>query len=127
MSFPHLRSKANRRDDGAVAVEFALILVPFLMILVGIFEYSLAFNHLQSLHAAAREGARAGALVPGSECAAADSAMSLSVGGGTCVVVSTCPGGSAEVTMTATRDIEVLFFTKTVTLTGKGEFRCEVS
>jgi Flp pilus assembly protein TadG len=118
--------REQRNDRGAVAVEFALILVPFLMILVGVLEFSLAFNHQQSLHAAAREGARAGALVPGSECAAANSAMSASVGGGTCAVVTNCPGDSVLVTMTASRDISIVFLPVwTVNLTGKGEFRCE--
>lgn len=48
----------TRRDKGAVAVEFALILPIFLIIVLGIVEFGRAFNLQVSLSEAARETAR---------------------------------------------------------------------
>ncbi len=47
-----------RRDRGAVAVEFALVLIPLLIILMGIIDFGRAYNQQLSLSAAAREGVR---------------------------------------------------------------------
>ena len=69
------RSIRRRRDDGAVGVEFALLVIPFMVLALGIIQYSVAYNKLQATHAAAREGARAGAIAPGNECTAANAAM----------------------------------------------------
>lgn len=121
------RRRRSKDERGAVGVEFALLIIPFMVLALGIMQYSVGYNKLQSLHAAAREGARAGSLVPGSECAAAASAMVAGIGGGTCTVVASCPGDAAEVTMVTTHDINIIVFSQTVTLTGRGEFRCEIS
>lgn len=51
-----------RSDDGASAVEFAIILIPLLLILTGIIDYGRVFANQISLSGAAREGARAMAL-----------------------------------------------------------------
>jgi|GEM_PF-480517 len=54
--------KRRRDDDGAAAVEFALI-VPFLLvILFGIISYGVMLSFRQSLSQAATEGARAAAV-----------------------------------------------------------------
>jgi Flp pilus assembly protein TadG len=45
-------------DSGAVAVEFALVMVPLLLILFGIIDFGFAFNNQLAVTAAAREGAR---------------------------------------------------------------------
>ncbi|MFT7649179.1 MAG: hypothetical protein ACI8Y4_003936 [Candidatus Poriferisodalaceae bacterium] len=117
----------ERSERGAVGVEFALLVIPFMMIVLGIIQYSVGYNKLQSLHASAREGARAGALVPGNECATAQSAMvSGGVGAGTCTVLASCPGEASEVTMTAPYSINLILFSTNVALTGRGEFRCEI-
>lgn len=46
------------REKGAVAVEFALVLPVFLVLVLGIFEFGRAFNIQISLSQAARESAR---------------------------------------------------------------------
>ena len=55
------RSKMHR-EDGAAAVEFALIVGLLAMLVFGMMEYGLAFWQLQSLRAATREGARVAAV-----------------------------------------------------------------
>lgn len=45
-------------DSGAVAVEFALVMVPLLLILFGIIDFGFAFDNQLAVTAAAREGAR---------------------------------------------------------------------
>lgn len=51
-----------RREDGAAAVEFALIVGVLVMLIFGMLQFGLAFFQLQNLRAATREGARAGAV-----------------------------------------------------------------
>lgn len=55
-------SHATERDDGgqsgAAAVEFALIMIPLVLILFGIIEFGLAYNRQQGMHAGSREAAR---------------------------------------------------------------------
>jgi len=51
-----------RRQDGAAAVEFALIVSVLVMLLFGMLQFGLAFFQLQNLRAAAREGARIAAV-----------------------------------------------------------------
>ena len=59
------RSKLRRgaaREDGAAAVEFALIVGLLAMLVFGMMEYGLALWQIQSLRAATREGARVAAV-----------------------------------------------------------------
>jgi Flp pilus assembly protein TadG len=51
-----------RKEDGAAAVEFALIVGVLAMLIFGMFQFGLAFFQLQNLRSAAREGARVGAV-----------------------------------------------------------------
>jgi Flp pilus assembly protein TadG len=51
-----------RREEGAAAVEFALIVGVLAMLIFGMLQYGLAFFELQNLRGAAREGARIGAV-----------------------------------------------------------------
>ena len=51
-----------RSDTGAVAVEFAIVLIPLLLILMGILDFGRAYTQQLSLSAAAREGVRVMAL-----------------------------------------------------------------
>ena len=51
-----------RREDGAAAVEFALIVGLLAILVFGLFEYGLAFWQVQNLRASAREGARVAAV-----------------------------------------------------------------
>jgi Flp pilus assembly protein TadG len=52
-----MRSKLGR-EDGAAAVEFALIVGLLAILVFGLLEYGLAFWQVQNLRASAREGAR---------------------------------------------------------------------
>jgi hypothetical protein len=81
----HLRSEAHK-EDGAAAVEFALIVGLLAILIFGLLEYGLAFWQVQNLRAAAREGARVAA-VGGNDSDVRDamanaSAGSLPSGGG---------------------------------------------
>ena len=67
------------RERGAAAVEFALVLIPLLLILFGTVYFALYFNARQGAQAAAREGARVASLRRGSAadaCARANDALS---------------------------------------------------
>jgi Flp pilus assembly protein TadG len=55
------RTKLHRQD-GAAAVEFALIVGVLAMLIFGMLQFGVAFFHLQNLRAAAREGARVGSV-----------------------------------------------------------------
>jgi Flp pilus assembly protein TadG len=54
--------RALKRTDGAAMVEFALVLPLLLFIIWGIVDISRAFQTIDSLTSAVREGARAGAV-----------------------------------------------------------------
>ena len=98
-----------RDEDGAAAVEFALIVGLLAVLIFGLLEYGLAFWQVQNLRAAAREGARVAA-VRGDPTEVrshmvASSAGSLS-GSWTYTQNRTCDGSDAndgqEVTITIT-------------------------
>jgi Flp pilus assembly protein TadG len=54
--------RSARREDGAAAVEFALIAGVLAMLIFGMLQFGLAFFETQNLRAAVREGARIGAV-----------------------------------------------------------------
>jgi Flp pilus assembly protein TadG len=56
-----IRSKL-RREEGAAAVEFALIVGLLAILIFGLLEYGLAFWQVQNLRSATREGARVAAV-----------------------------------------------------------------
>jgi Flp pilus assembly protein TadG len=56
-----IRTKA-REEDGAAAVEFALIVGLLAILIFGLLEYGIAFWQVQNLRAATREGARVAAV-----------------------------------------------------------------
>jgi Flp pilus assembly protein TadG len=68
-----------RREDGAAAVEFALIVGLLAILIFGLFEYGLAFWQVQNLRASAREGARVAAV--GGDDTAVRNAMRTSSAG----------------------------------------------
>ncbi|GAC1440589.1 MAG: hypothetical protein NVS3B26_10220 [Mycobacteriales bacterium] len=133
--------RVDRRDQGAAAVEFALVLPVLILVLFGIIEFGIAFAQELSLNAGAREGARLG-VVPGTDCAGVtaatqSAAATISLPGSNVVVTvgSGCSGSSAPCTVrgdplvvTAATNFTInipVWGTQTVTLTGKGEYRCE--
>ena len=68
-----------RSEDGAAAVEFALIVGLLAILVFGLLEYGLAFWQVQNLRASAREGARVAA-VGGNDTAVHDAMAAASVG-----------------------------------------------
>ena len=116
-----------RSDTGATAVEFAMVIVPLLLLLMGIVDFGHAYNQQLSLSSAAREGVRVMAV---QNNAALARSTTLGQAPGATVVVSpaTCTKG-ATVTVTATYPLEsltgmfdVMFGGKT--LTGEGVMKC---
>jgi Flp pilus assembly protein TadG len=95
-----------RSDRGAVAVEFAVVLVPLLLILAGIIDYGRIYSAQVTLSAAVREGARTMALqnsAPAARAATRNAAPGLSPAlSDTQITVTpaTCAAGST-VTVTA--------------------------
>jgi len=73
-----LRHEA-KKEDGAAAVEFALIVGLLAILIFGLLEYGLAFWQVQNLRASAREGARVAAV--GGDQAAIETAMVNSAAG----------------------------------------------
>lgn len=126
----------RKNEKGAAAVEFALILPVLLLILIGIVEFSLAFNAQLSLNQAAREGARYMAIHNNST--AASSAASNAAGRLTPASVATTfsfsgggtscsPGKQVTATTSYTLTTVTGFldaFTGTIVMTGKGTMQC---
>lgn len=108
------RRTTCREDRGAAAVEFALLLIPLLLIVFGIISYGVMLSFRQTMSQAATEGARAAAVeldAGARQTSAIDavndamSALDMSCGtdGLTCTVSAPTPCGSAEcVTVTVT-------------------------
>jgi len=137
-----LRSPFNRSHDerGAAAVEFAIVLPVLILLIFGIVQFSIYFNRLQGLQAAAREGARVAALPQSTQSdikAKVISALDGVLPSGTTPTITVSPSSAnpcdlqapdARVTVTVrtTSDLDIpLWGSQTVTQTGKGEFKCE--
>lgn len=57
-----MRARGRARTRGQSLVEFALILMPLMLILLGIIQFGLIFNAHVTMTNAAREGARTGSI-----------------------------------------------------------------
>ena len=57
-----LKIKILKKEKGASAVEFALILIPLIVLIFAIFQFGILFNNWIALTYAAREGARLAAV-----------------------------------------------------------------
>ena len=53
-----VRQPCGRRERGASAVEFALVMPMLFLVLFGIMDFGLQFLNLNSMHNGTREGAR---------------------------------------------------------------------
>lgn len=133
------RRLARSSDErGAAAVEFALILPLLILLVFGIVQFSLAYNRQQGLHAAAREGARIASL-PQTTQSEITSRVTSSLDG---VPFSTAPtititpnvtkpcdqrsGLTVVVSVQGVTQVDIpLWGNQSLTLTGRGEFRCE--
>src|SRR5262245_8715715 len=137
----NIRSKL-RREEGAAAVEFALIVGLLAVLIFGMLEYGLAFWQVQNLRAAAREGAREAAVggTPAEGRAKMVDSAAGSLTGGELVSISPPLGGEDQlgdpITVAITGNLSgavqesfqvSIPFLPTFTLTPdlSGTFRCE--
>lgn len=118
-----------RGDDGAAAVEFALVLPLLLLLLCGIIDFGRAFNARITLTHAAREGVRVYAL--GGTLAEATTRVNAAAVGltGITVTATGCTfGGPTTLTATSSFTYITPFIAKlapaTTTLKADGVMRC---
>ncbi|WP_218221659.1 TadE/TadG family type IV pilus assembly protein [Nesterenkonia sp. Act20] len=131
--------KAQERDRGASAVEFAIVAPILVLMLLGILAFGHAFHVQSVLSNAARDGVRVMALQDTSsgadpqtearQTAITSAAPSASVAAdqititpATCEAASTVGPGTATVTISY--PMQLLGGFGSVTLTGKGTMRC---
>lgn len=135
-----------REEEGAAAVEFALVLPLLVTLLLGIVNFAIVFGQSLALNNAAREAARQGS-VPGQTCAevaaigkASATAIAMA-GSAVTATVTPCPAGevclgstpgqAVVVTLDYTHAWPVPFLLPglpaTYSISGHGEFRCEYS
>lgn len=126
------RMRPRGDDDGASAVEFALILPILVLMVFGIFEFGRAYNVQIQLSGAAREGVRVMAIQNDADAAraatraAAPALNPLLDDSEIAVDPATCSSGDA-VEVRAVRPVTYnvpLFGTATIDLTGTGVMRC---
>jgi Flp pilus assembly protein TadG len=123
-------------EQGAAAVEFALIASVLLMLLFGILEYGRTFSEIEVLTSAAREGAREAAVrgdLADVDARVEEAAQPYVGDGGIAVSMSPASGctdtnAGDSVTVSFPHEIEVSIafvpaYHRTVTI--KGVFRCE--
>jgi Flp pilus assembly protein TadG len=137
-----MRSLLLRKRDqrGAAAVEMAIVLPVLVLLVFGIIQWSIYFNRLQGLQAAAREGARVAALPQSTQSdvkAKVTDALDGVLPSGATPTISVSPsssnpcdlqaaGTSVTVTVKVSTDLDIpLWGNQTVTQTGKGVFKCE--
>jgi len=108
------RFSGMRRDRGAAAVEFALMLPVLLLIVFGIIDFGRALNAQVTITQAAREGARLDALNQPNVVSRTQAAATGLSGVGV-TVVSACPPGSGP---TANADVKVSYTFNFVTPIG---------
>jgi len=131
-----MRRSTDRRDRGAAAVEFALVLPVLLLVVCGIVDFGRAYNAQVALTQAAREGARLAALSqPNVVSRTQGAAVPLS---GVGVSVTACPAGSTGDAVVVTSysfsfvtpvgALAGLFgagFGGPISMTGRGVMRCQ--
>lgn len=125
------KTRVSNGEDGAAAVEFALVLPVLILLIVGLIEFSLIFNTQISLTNAAREGARVMAIQNNpalARTAAINAAVSVNpavTGGNIAITPANCgAGGTVTVTINYDADLITGFFGNTLGLTGRGVMLC---
>ena len=120
---------AENREDGAAAVEFALILSVLILLVVGIIQFSLLFNAQLSLNHSTREGVRVLAIT-GDAVAAVDAtkdaARSLNPDDMSITTTACNSGSPTELTAIYPYSLRIPFFPSTdLNLSATGVMRCE--
>jgi Flp pilus assembly protein TadG len=131
-----MHRSTDRRDRGAAAVEFALVLPVLLLVMCGIVDFGRAYNAQVTLTQSAREGARLAALARPDVVSRTRSAAVPLTGVG--VSVTTCPAGSTGDAVVVTSysfsfvtpvgALAGLFgapFGGPLAMTGRGVMRCQ--
>lgn len=139
-----LLSRRRRGERGAAAVEFALIVIPLLMILGGIVNFGMAFSQKLALDNAVRQAARAAVVDVGTDVTAAATTSfndtviaaqgevaTITFGGG----LTTCDGSAFgdRIKVVGTFKSKFMFpwmlpgAPSSMTWTSTGEFQCEYS
>lgn len=134
------------REDGAVAVEFALILPLLILLVVGAIEYGRVFSQYQVFQGAAREGARCAAVqdaeaamglpvcdieerittAAGPYAPALPAIVTVEGGNGLPYACSGRNGRNVTVSWEQPLEIDIPFWrSTTITTTIEGVFRCE--
>jgi Flp pilus assembly protein TadG len=120
-------------EKGAAAVEFALILPVFVLLIVGMLEFSRAYNAQISISNAAREGARVMAIhddAATAKAAAIAAGVSLNPAlssGDIAITPASCDGaanGTVEVSIDYDLPLMTGFFGITLPISGVGVMLC---
>ena|SRR5947207_5829573 len=124
------RAGRVRDDRGAVAVEFALVLIPLLLVVFGIIDFGRAYNAQQTVTQAARVGARLATL--GKSSSAVKTAVvnaagtAIDVKSSDVSVSGDCTGSDVSETVKVHYHFGYLtpLFSHTITITGKATAPC---
>lgn len=124
-----IAARVRRGEQGAVAVEFALLLPVLVLLVFGIIDFGRVFNAQISVTQAAREGARLAALANPNACdrtAAAATGLSLTCAGN--VTITACSSTADQTNDAQVRvhyAITGLILFPGITVTGKGVMPCQ--
>ena len=119
------RRHGKDADQGAAAVELALVLPILILLIGGVIDFGLAFNAQIGLTHAAREGARVEAIGTGDAKTAAESAyVQLATGPPLAVVVDSCPGSDSALVQVTAAYQAVFFPPLSRSLSSEAVMRC---
>lgn len=141
-----VRGVDERSDDGAAAVEFALVMPLLFLLLFGIIDFGRAYNMQLALTQAAREGVRVAAIggpAASGEAVTRAQGAAFPVTGATAAVTRTCPATvpapplfAPDAEVTVTRPYNYITPVSGIlniiggaplaapTITGRGRMRC---
>jgi len=131
VSFPKTMTSHRNRERGAAAVEFALVLPVLLLLVLGMLEFSRAYNVQISLTSAAREGARVMAIhddptMAQNAAVAAAPSVALTTAQ-VAVSPSSCsanPGATVNVTITYPLTLMTGWFGASIPMSAVGAMTC---